>query len=108
LGVAPTKTWYVGDNIQGTLLKRKHNGWCLSINTQEDFELTKSLNSLLQILLPKSKTINHICQEYELETEISCTIYIVDETPVINLDQDIISKLAEFNIALDIDIILVE
>jgi len=106
LGISPTKTWQVGESIQGTALKRKFNGWCISKEYERDLNLVKPVKSLLEILLPKSKVINHICNEYKLECEMSCVIYVTDETPIIDFEQDVISKLAELKTTLDIDIIL--
>jgi hypothetical protein len=108
LGVSPTRTWLVGDSIEGTLIQRKHNGWSLSTNLKRNLDLGESLQPLLQILLPKSKTINYMCTQYSLDAEISCAIYITDETPIINLDKNIIAQVADLSAEIDIDIILVK
>ena len=71
-------------------------------------DLVKPIESLLQILAPQSTTINQICTQYEAEAEMSCAVYIVDETPAINLNAQIITALSELNATIDIDIILIE
>jgi hypothetical protein len=100
IGLTPTNTWNDGDFIQKTALRRKHNGWCISTDSK-DISLGKLTRDLLNVLLPKTKIINELCAEYKLECELSCAIYIIDETPVVNFGRDIISDLALLNAAID-------
>ncbi len=105
--IPPTRTWLEGDSIQGTKLRRKHNGWCLSLGDDiGDMELDDNISELLRILLPRADQISHICSEYDLDCELSCAIRIRDEVPAISFDPRIISALSGLNAALDIDIIL--
>jgi hypothetical protein len=109
LGLTPTQTWRLGDPIQETQLRRKHNGWCFSIGQSEDnWELEKSLAALIDHLLPYANIISSVCENHILHCEISCAIYVSDETPIINLCPETISHLAQLNASLDIDIILTE
>jgi Domain of unknown function (DUF4279) len=104
-GIPPTKTWISGDIIQETALRRRFNGWCISMDTNI-LGIGQATRKLVNVLLTKKETINKLCAEYELDCELSCAIYIIDETPVVNFGQDIISDLAILNAAIDIDLIL--
>lgn len=109
IGISPSQTWNIEEPIQNTLLRRKHNGWCLSSGDyKSDLDLAKLAKQLLQILLPKSEVINKTCDEFQLDCELSCVAYIVDETPIINFTHDILSGLAQLKATMDIDIILTE
>jgi hypothetical protein len=109
LGISPTRTWRLGDSIQETQLRRKHNGWCFSIGKRESaLDLEKPLVMLINHLLPYAQTISSLCEKHNLQSEISCAIYISDETPIINFSPETISHLAQLNSFLDIDIIQTE
>ena len=95
LKLNPTRTWSVGDFIQGTKLRRKHNGWCFAIDTPEvGYDLEKYILPLVEALLPSAQLIRQVCEKYDLSSEISCAIYLVDETPTINLSPKVISDMA--------------
>jgi len=106
IGITPTKTWMVGDSVQNTALRRKHNGWCISTGYQQDFDLEKYIKQLLEMLLPKSETITIFCRENKLDLQLSCAAYVIDETPSINFSNKVVSILAKLNSSVDIDIIL--
>ena len=107
LGFSPTQTWILGDPIQGTRLSRKHNGWCYSVGGAENtLDLGRSVSALVNHLVSYSQIISDVCSKHKLHCEVSCAVYIVDETPIINLDPETISGLACLNASLDIDIIL--
>src|SRR5688572_3562456 len=100
IGITPTETWKIGDH------RRKHNGWCISTGYHQDFDLEKYIKQLFEILLPKSETITTFCGENELDCELSCAAYVINETPSTTFSKEIVSDLAKLNASLDIDIIL--
>ncbi len=107
LKMRPTRTWLKGDSIQGTNLRRKHNGWCFSIeNRQDGLEVEEYILPLVNSLAPSAQLIRQICKEYEMSCEISCVIYMSDETPVINFSPQVLSNIVDFGAAIDVDIIL--
>jgi len=109
LGITPTKTWEHGEPIKGTILRRKYNGWCFSIeNEKESLDLMDYIQPLVDSILPKSELITRIIKEYELVSEISCGIYIVEQTPIFHFDPEIMAKLVKINTEVDIDIILTD
>lgn len=107
LQLAPTRTWQKNDSIQGTKLKRKQNGWCLSlINDENSIELADYFLPILKVLQSKTKVITQMYKEFNLQCEMNCAIYINDETPIINFTNEVIANLAELGAFVDIDIIL--
>jgi len=109
LGISPTDTWNLGDSIQGTKLKRKHNGWCYSIGVQENtLDVVDYIVPLINFLLPKSELIIKVCQEHGLFSEIACSIYVANQTPVLHLDTEVMSNLVRMKTHLDFDLILTE
>lgn len=107
LNLEPTCSWLKGDSIQGTNLRRKHNGWCFSIeNRQDGLEIEEYILPLINALSPSAQLIRQICKEYEMSSEISCVIYMSDETPVINLSPQVLSTIVDLGAAIDVDIIL--
>jgi hypothetical protein len=107
IGLTPTRTWEIGEFIPRTQLRRKQNGWCFSnLEIEERLELATPIQAILKKLLPKSDVLKEICQNYHLESEFACAIYILDDIPIINLPPEIINGLSTFNTSLDIDIIL--
>jgi hypothetical protein len=104
--ISKEETWTTGEFIQNTRLKRKQNGWCLSTNEVSQLDLTDLVKGLLQTLLPRADVITQISNTYDLRCEFCLVAYILDETPVINFDEDVIHNLSKLNAAIDIDIIL--
>ena len=107
IGISPTRFFRLGESIQQTALKNRANGWCFSISDyQSTYELGEVISKLLQRLQPFFKTIPQICEENNLYSEISCGVYVSDETPSINFSSDIIAKLNELKTTVDIDLIM--
>lgn len=106
IGINPTQTWLIGDQIQTSAIRRKHNGWRLSTGYLQDFDLEKYGRQLLEILLPKAEIITTFCRENKLECELGFTAFIIEETPIANFSEQFIADLAKLNASLDIDIML--
>jgi hypothetical protein len=107
IGVSPTRVFRMGESIQGTKLTWKSNGWCYSLNDYKDtYDLGEEISVLLDRINVFSKKIIEVCEEKNLFSEISCAVYMKDETPAINLNQQIIAQLNEFKTTIDVDIIL--
>ncbi len=108
VGIRPTDTWRFGESIQKTKLKRKHDGWRLSIASEESLHLEVQVKSILSKLQPYTTQFRDVCQKLKLNTEISCAIYVKeDQAPSIHLDHDVLKRVAELNAEIDIDIIFI-
>ena len=105
LGITPTKTWLVGESIQQTGLRHKQNGWCIA-TAAEVVSLEETTQQLLAVLSPKANAINELCSKHDLDRELNCAIYVVNETPAVNFSRGVIVALAEIGASIDVDIIL--
>lgn len=105
LGMNPTETWLAGDSIQGTELRRKHNGWRLSTKRCQTYHLDEQINILTAEILLKSTVLAKLVEKYDLQLEINCDVDIVDEYPSINLSPESLSQLVELGVSLDIDLV---
>jgi hypothetical protein len=108
IDILPTETWAIGDLIQKSSITRKHNGWCISTASEKGYDFKQPIKRLLHILKPKLTVIGNFCRENNLDVELSCIAYVVDETPACYLDKDIISVLSQLGASVDFDIILTE
>jgi len=106
LGIAPSETWLTGDLTRGHGPRKKHNGWRLSTELYQTHDLDEQLIPLMAKILPKSREITQLIQKYNLTGEVSCHVDVVDVVPSINLKPDLLSKLAELGVYLDIDVVL--
>ena len=106
LGVLPTKTWRLGETVQNTLLKRKHDGWELALPLQTGLDLEEKLCPLLDIFESHRQSLLEVCDRFGLEVEIACAMYVTDEAPIVHLSTRTMRRIAAFNADLDIDVIL--
>jgi len=104
LGIEPTKTWRIGDPIQNTLLKRKHNGWSVATSREESLDLGKQIRDLLRRLEPTFSSIATLRDRVDLNVEVSCAIYIYGETPSMHLDRETLSMIERLDAEIDFDL----
>lgn len=107
MGISPSRTWKFDEPIKKTSLRRKHNGWCLSVELEEDvLDLSKSAEALLALLIPKAAILRKMRTEYNLNYEFSYAVYVIDETPIIDFAPDLLLEIGKLQAGIDIDIIL--
>ena len=106
LGVSPNKTWRLGDAVQNTLLKRKHDGWEFSIPQQAGLDLEEKLCALLDIFKSHKQRLFEVCDRFGLDAEIACAMYVTDEAPIMHLSSRTMKRIAALNADLDMDLIL--
>jgi hypothetical protein len=110
LGIQPTKTWRLGDQIQKTLLHYKHDGWMLStgyqtLDEEHAVNLTGLIRELFLKLKPHTKALVGISAKLNLEAELTCIMYIEgDCRPEMHLDRDVVQWLGELHADIDTDI----
>jgi hypothetical protein len=106
LGVSPTNTWRLGDTVQNTLLKRKHDGWEFALPVQAVLDLEAQLCALLDLFESRRHSVLEVCDRFGLEVEVACAVYVTDEAPIMHLSSRTMRRIATFNANLDIDLIL--
>ena len=109
INISPTRVWHVGDSVTKTKLLRKKNAWCFSKKVnKESLDINDYISPIVDELLPKRKIISSFCASQDLYLEISCVIYIINQTPILHLDPALLTKLHKLNVDVDFDIILTE
>lgn len=110
LGIQPTKTWRLGDLVPRTSLRRKHDGWLLSIgyehlDEEHSIDLMSQVRRLFDRLQPDTAKLIDICTRLQLESSLNCVLYIRgNERPAVHFDPDIIQWLAQLQAEIDIDL----
>lgn len=108
LGISPDRTWIKGDSVQGTGAKRPHCGWCLSTAADAGPDLELHVKALLARLLPVKHKFLQLRQQLGMVSELSCVVYVGDETPSVSFDAQTLEDLATLKVSLDIDLILID
>jgi hypothetical protein len=107
LGTQPSRTWDLGDAIERTALRRKHNGWCLLAPFEgEELDLSIPTRSLLHLLTPIASRIRKLSNDFEVYCVFSYAVYLYDETPIVHFAPEVLSEIANLNAHVDIDLIL--
>ncbi len=106
--LSPTKTWRLGDSIQKTRLKRKHDGWIFGVPQRETYDMDGLLRELLDTIEPYTDKISEVVKRFGLEKEISFGVYLRGETPASWFAADTMRRVSVFNSSFDIDLILTE
>src|SRR5947207_9065115 len=104
VGVTPTDTWRLGERIQNTALRHKHDGWSFSTGLQESFDLSQQVRTLLDQLQPYFAALTNCCRRWSLEAEIECVIYAEGQIPAIHFDPDDVKRIAELGAEIDVDL----
>jgi hypothetical protein len=106
--IRPTASWSIGDHINKTEIRYKHNGWQYRHETKETLVFEDVLCELLDELMRNELQIHSMASNAMLDREISCAIYIYSEAPVFILSPSTIRRLAKLNADLDVFLILVQ
>lgn len=104
VGVVPTKTYRMGEQIQKTLLRQKYDVWSFSTGLQESLDLCHQVHALLDQLQPYLPTLATVCQRWHLDAEIECVIYAEGQIPAIHFNLDDIKRIAELGAEIDVDL----
>ena len=109
LQIAPTKTWRLGDPIQETILRHKHDGWSISSDLSDTDDLEDHMRALLKLIYPRRKQLEQLRRQYKLEAEFACAIYTYDGSrPAIHFDSEIVRQVAELGAEIDIDLFILD
>lgn len=106
--IAPTRTWRVGDSVQGTAARRKHDGWEFALAYRASHDANALLCELLDILEPHAEVISKAAVQFQLKREVSFGIFVDGEMPACWFSANTLHRLAELEADLDIDIIAIE
>jgi hypothetical protein len=105
IGLKPKIVWRAGETVQNTLIKRKSDGWKITIDETASYDLDVEVKKLISVLDPYNVGIAHYCKENDLNAEFSCVVTTKeDEYPSIHFDKKLLKKIKSFNAEIDIDI----
>ena len=105
LGLSPTRIWRIGDVIGRSSLKRKQDGWVFGLPKQQTIDLENMLLTLMDSLAPYQDQIAAIARQLGLEIELSCAIYMENQTPVGHFGISTLQRMVALGADLDIDLI---
>lgn len=108
LGVQPTSTWRLGEQVARTSIQRKHDGWRLSTEEVETVDLPGQVRRLLVQLEPHIDAIRRLCDTKELEAELNCIVYVNDAFPVLHFDSDVVELIQRLKAEIDLDIMFLD
>jgi hypothetical protein len=108
IGIAPTRQWRLNDLIGKSQLRRKQDGWALQLAPVESLDIETSICELLDIVEPLISKIDIATERYSLKREISCAVYIHNQTPACSISINTIKRIALTKANFDLDIILFE
>ena len=103
VGIEPTNTW-LKDELRAVgkgKVKIRENTWDLESELPLTDSVERHLLHLLDKLTPHKKIINELGKKYYVE--FSCGLDFYEFNPGINLDNNIIKRIAELNAKLDLD-----
>jgi Domain of unknown function (DUF4279) len=105
IGLTPTKTWRSGEERANSDLRWEHDGWMLSTSEQASLDLAAEIQKLLESIRTRTKEINRARNQFKLDAEIGCSVYIEDhQAPVVHFDREILKAASELGADIDIDI----
>ncbi len=104
IGISPSKTWRIGDLVvEQALLRHKNNGWLLKSNLPLSATLKEHVRFILAQLQVSWQALKELCTQHD--AEISCVVMSYGgDRPAMFFDKDIISRAADLNAAIDIDL----
>ncbi len=109
IGLKPTKIWRLGETIKPSILKRKHDGWCISTTEKESMDLNEEVLFLLRKIISFKSNILNVCKKFNLSSEIAITVYVENnEIPSLHFNSKVVSIISELNTEIDIDLYIMD
>lgn len=110
LGISPTRTWTMGDDVQGSpVMARKNDGWVWSTAEVEGFDLASVLIDALTIVTPKAELLRDVANQIGAEIQVRCNITSHDDlVPAMHFAPSVLAQVADLGGPLDIDLIFEE
>src|SRR5436190_274100 len=103
LGIRATKTWRLGDAIQGTRMTRKQDGWEFRTSFQAGYLIDEGVADLHRMIGSRTLDLRRLCDDREYAIEVVCIVEMIDETAGLALPAHLVSWLADLRAAFQID-----
>ena len=102
IDIVPTNQWMKGEKV-GCNGQFKHSGFIYAPINKKTGEVEDKLTILVNELLPRKKMILNLLEIADVEIQVTYYGY-KDQMWGINLEKDLIKKISELNLSLDIDL----
>jgi len=102
IGENPSNVWTKGDSIQGTLIRRKEDGWRIDSSLSLANSLSEHVDNILDRIYPRRQRFTQISTT-GIWLSANVQIYGLDR-PVTPNRKRVAQKVSELNVGLDIDI----
>jgi len=103
IGLSPTPAWRIGDPMPShSTATRNHSRWSFHSPLPLEAHVEKHLEALLPLLEPHAARIQECAAEFSVE--LCCAVYYEDFTPGIHLSPQILQRIADLGIPLDLDL----
>lgn len=102
LGLEPSKKWRRGDSIQGTLLKRKADGFTIEFDLPVGSSFSDHVRNILERVHPRHACLS-TCKLEGIKLAVVVEIHGCDRPPM-QCDASLIQMLADIGASLDVDL----
>lgn len=101
-GLTASRVWYKGETRPKSSIIEKENGWELKSSLVEHRTLSDHLEHLLSVVAPVSSELYCFTSQYY--SLVTCAVYFDEEAPEIYFSNEMVKRLANLNLYLDIDL----
>ena len=105
LRVQPNQVWKIGDKIGKTIRLQDTNGWMVSTEKLETYDVDEALRRLLVLLGGVTDALSALSSKYPADIEISVSVELKDEMPSINFSEDLIAIISRMKASLDVALV---
>ncbi|HEX2952164.1 MAG TPA: hypothetical protein VHV83_21735 [Armatimonadota bacterium] len=102
-----SKCWLKGDKIERTTIVHEYNGCKFTAPVEKDNHLGNVASKFIRDLIEGHNELVGAITTWNLSPMLSLTAYVTDVMPSIHFQSSVLTFLAENNITLDVDIILI-
>lgn len=102
VGLRPSKTWRMGDLIEGTIRRDAENGWRIDSGLPNSSSLEEHLDRLLTLLEDKKENIAALAES--CYSEVSCIVYAIDYVPALTFEKEHLRRIVALGACIDIDL----
>lgn len=105
LGVTPTRTWRLGDQVGDSLLRRDCDAWLYSLPPMATFEIEEAVTSLLDVLQESASAIRAAVEDLGLSATFFVAAYCrKNHTPAVAIEYPTLQRLVGFSAGVDVDL----
>jgi hypothetical protein len=101
VGIEPTEAWQAGDVVPPVRFPRKYSAWHLKSRLSHSEEVERHVVDLLEQIRGREAVLREIAGEFCVRMQ--CVGYYNEYNPGFRLEPDIVRRLAECGVTVDLD-----